>query len=324
MSVANLKHTVPKAIKSEMDTKILTLDEVNQWRVPFFQRPVRVNSRVLAMSESLRHVNGGVISGTITLGKVTRDPATYIVDGQHRMEAFRLSTLPEVIADVRVVHFDNMSDMADEFVELNTSLVKMRPDDVLRGIAPSSPPLQRLMKECPYIGFTNVRRGATESGPIVSLGAVLRCWSAGLTDTPSSSSHGVTVPGLGRNLTDDDAGKMIRFLNVAYAAWGRDPESYKLWGACNLGLCMWLYNRTVLNVDRRVARSIILDESQFRKCLMSLSASREYVDWLSGRLLNDRDRGPALSRMKAIFVKRLNQEGVDRKVVLPQPAWASR
>jgi len=73
-----------------------------------------------------------------------------------------------------------------------------------------------------------------------------------------------------------------------------------------------------------VARSIILDEGQFRKCLMSLSANREYVDWLAGRLLNDRDRGPCLSRMKAIFVKRLNAENVGRKVVLPQPAWGSR
>lgn len=316
--------SVPKALQSTMETKLLSVDEVNQWRVPPFQRPVRINAKVSAMAADLR-ANGTMISGVITLGKLLRDNAYYIVDGQHRIEAFRLSGLPEIIADVRVVHFDNMADMADEFVQLNTALVKMRPDDVLRGIAPSHPPLTRILKECPFIGFSNVRKTSSESGPIVSLAAVLRCWYAGNADTPSSSTNGLSVGTLGQNMTDDDAGKVIRFLHIAMAAWGRDPESYRLWGNCNLGLCMWLYVRLVINRERRGStRVVVLDDAQFKKCLMALSADRNYVDWLQGRLLNDRDRSPGLARIKQIFVRRLTQEGLGKKYNMPMPAWASR
>lgn len=323
MSVAKLK-TVPKSLQSVMDTKLLSVDEVNSWRIPPFQRPVRVNAKVQAMAADLR-ANGTTISGIITLGRLNRDDAFYVVDGQHRLEAFRISGLPEIIADIRIVYFDSMADMADEFVQLNTALVRMRPDDVLRGITPSHAPLQRIMKECPYIGYTNVRRGASESGPIVSLGAVLRCWFAGNAETPSSSNNGSSVSGIAQNVTDDDAGKIIRFLNIAFTAWGRDTESYRLWGNCNLALCMWLYVRLVLNRERRGATRIsVLDDAQFKKCLMALSANRDYVDWLQGRLLNDRDRSPALARIKQIFVRRLTAEAVGKKYVLPQPAWASR
>lgn len=324
-SRAYVGKSVPKSLQSSMETKLLTVDEVNSWRIPSFQRPVRVNAKVQAMAQDLK-VNGNVtISGVITLGKLSRDDAFYVVDGQHRAEAFRISGMQEIIADVRVVYFDSMADMADEFVQLNTSLVKMRPDDVLRGITPSHPPLQRIMKECPYIGYGSVRRGASDSGPIVSLGSVARCWYAGNVETPSSSNNGMSVPSIAQNFNDDDAGKIVRFLDLAYAAWGRDPESYRLWGNCNLALCMWLYVRLVLNKDRRGnTRVVVLDDAQFKKCLMSLSADRNYVDWLQGRLLNDRDRSPALARIKQIFVHRLNQEGVGKKYNLPQPAWAGR
>ena len=35
----------PKAERSSMETLIISVDQVNQWKVPAFQRPVRVNVR---------------------------------------------------------------------------------------------------------------------------------------------------------------------------------------------------------------------------------------------------------------------------------------
>jgi hypothetical protein len=313
----------PKALRSTMETLILTPDEVNKWRVPPFQRPVRINAKVQAIAEEMK--TSGLIPGMLTLGKLSKDPALYVADGQHRLEAFRISGIDEAIADVRIVHFDTMADMADEFVQLNTAIVRMRPDDILRGLAPTLPNLQRILTECPFVGYGNVRRGDLDSGPVVSISAVLRCWMAGAMETPTNSSNGMSINQIASTMDEESARRLVRFLNLAFDAWGRDPEYYRLWGACNLAVCMWLYRRLVMDKDRRgsYARVVVLNESQFKQCLMSLSAAPNYIDWLQGRLLNDRDRGPALTRIKQAFTKRLNEEGL-AKVSLPAPAWASK
>lgn len=312
----------PKSARSSMETMIINIDQVNTWRIPPFQRPIRINPKVEALAEELK-ANGCAISGVLTLGRVTGDSSYYVVDGQHRLEAFRLSGMGEIIADIRIVHFDTMAEMAEEFVQLNTALVRMRPDDLLRGLAPGMPALSRIMRECPYVGYTNVRRGDTR-GAVVSLGAALRCWWASSLETPTNSGHGMTINGIAASVDDESAGKCIRFLHLAHAAWGHDPEYYRLWGSLNLALCMWLYRRMVLQTERRkTARVSVLTDAQFKQALMALSASTNYVDWLQGRLLNDRDRSPALVRIKQIFARRLSDEGAT-KIILPQPAWASR
>lgn len=318
---APLGKTAPKSARSTMETTIVTIDQVNNWRVPPFQRPVRQNSKVLAIAEEIK-CDGVAISGIITLGRLSKDNAHYVVDGQHRLEAFRISGLPEIIVDLRVVHFDTMAEMADEFVQLNTAIVRMRPDDLLRGLTPGLPTLQRLMGECSFIGYDNVRRGGT-SGAVVSLGAALRCWFTSASDVPSGGS-GVSINQIASTLDNDSCGKMIRIMTTLFSAWGRDPEYYRLWGNLNVALCMWLYRRLVLDTSRKGnARVIVLSETQFKQAVMALSANQDYLDWLPGRLLNDRDRSPALHRIKQIFVRRLS-ENSSVKVVLPQPAWASR
>jgi hypothetical protein len=45
------------------------------------------------------------------------------------------------------------------------------------------------------------------------------------------------------------------------------------------------------------------------------------MDWLVGRMLNDRDRSPCYQRIKGIFQKRVEQEK-GSKPRLPQPAWS--
>lgn len=313
----------PKSLQSAMETQILTIDQVNKWRLPPFQRPLRVNQKVLNIANEMR-CDGVSISGTLTLGRLKGDPGVYLVDGQHRVEAFRQSGMEEIIADTRTVNFDTMAEMADEFVSLNTAIVRMRPDDLLRGLTPTLPNLARIMRECTFIGYDQVRRGKTDSGAVVSIGVVLRCWFNGQMETPNSGNGGFSIAHVASTLDEVNTGQLIRFMKICVEAWGRDPEYYRLWGALNMALCAWLYRRLVLETDRRGAtRVIVLNETQFRKCMMTLSANTTYMEWLVGRLLNDRDRGPAFTRIKQMFVRRLQEEGIP-KPLMPQPAWSSR
>lgn len=312
----------PKSVQSKMDTLIITQPMVNHWRVPPFQRPVRINAKVQAVSEQIKRDE--TIEGVLTLGALKSDAGSlYIVDGQHRVEAFKLSEASEAIADVRVCVFNDMAEMSEEFVRLNSSLVKMRPDDILRGLESSTPSLRAIRKACEFVGYDQVRRGGTS--PIVSMSALVRCWSASVYETPASSNSGLSAAALARSIDQISQQNLIAFLSTAHSAWGRDPEYYRLWGNLNLALCMWLWNRLVIDRDRSGnKRYALLDIPSFKRCLMSVSAESDYIQWLVGRNLGDRDRSPCYSRLKSIFSRRLAGEGGARKISLPAPAWASK
>jgi hypothetical protein len=321
VNVINMKgaREAPRAQRSSMETLIVSVDQVNKWVVPPFQRPLHVNSKVEALAEELKR--GGVaISGDITLGRLPRDGTLYIVDGQHRLEAFKITGMPEVIVDVRIVDFDNMAEMAEEFVRLNSSLVRMRPDDLLRGLEPTAPPLQRIRRECPYVGYGGVRRGGASSA-VLGMSIVLRCWGASAAETPANHLQGRTITQYAHDLDEAEAGLLIRFLSVAFAAWGREPEYYRLWAALNLTMCAWLYRRLVIDKVRGVKRFVILSDTEFRQCLMALSTDALYLDYLQGRVLGDRDRSPAYNHLRRLFSKRLQAAGMARPL-MPQPAWA--
>jgi hypothetical protein len=307
----------PRASSSKMETLILTQPMVNEWRVPPFQRPLRINCKIQAVTEAIRHSE--VVEGVLTLGTLKTDQVLYIVDGQHRIEAFRLSGLKEAIADVRIVVFANMAEMAEEFVQLNSSLVRMRPDDILRGLESSVPVLKQIRKSCEFVGYDQVRRGTY--GPIVSMSALLRCWSAAQYETPSPKAPPGGAAGLAQAVDEKSLANLIAFLSTAHAAWGRDPEYYRLWGNLNLAVCMWLWNKLVIDRERTGnKRYAVLDIPKFKKCLMSLSADTNYLPWLLGRNLSDRDRSPCYTKIRDIFGKRLLDE-TGKRPNFPQPAW---
>lgn len=311
----------PKSVQSRMDTLIITPAIVGAWKIPPFQRPVRMNARVQAVREEIKVSE--TIEGVLTLGLLKSDPAQlYIVDGQHRVEAFKLSEMEEAIADVRVCVFADMAEMADEFVRLNSSLVRMRPDDILRGLESSVPALKSIRKACEFVGYDNIRRGGTS--PIVSMSALLRCWSAASYETPAPSG-GLSAAGLARSIDQASLQNLIAFLATAHAAWGRDPEYFRLWGNLNLTLSMWLWNKLVTDRDRfGNKRYAVLNIPEFKRCLMSISADGDYLAWLPGRNLSDRDRSPAYSRLKSIFVRRLSEDAGGKKPIFPAPAWATK
>lgn len=302
-----------KATQSTLDTIEFSIEDALAWRLPPFQRPLRVNERVRLLAEQIK-ADGGVVPGILTFGILGGQ--RYLIDGQHRREAFLLSACAKGYADVRNGFFDSMADMGEEFVRLNSSLVRMRPDDMLRGMEGRLESLQQIRKACPWIGYDNVRRG--QNAPIVSMAVVLRCWTASRTETPGRTG-GAAPATMAAELTRDEANNLIGFLICAFDAWGRDDEFRTLWTQLNMGLCMWLYRRTVLAAWGQ--RGIRLTLQQFKRGIAALSADEGYLDWLTGRLFRDLHRAPAYNRLTAIMAKRLEADA-GKKMAFPRPAWA--
>lgn len=314
--IVTLKPKTPseKRTRTVVDTVSFTCDTLRNWRLPDFQRPVKVNDKVRALAEQLK-IDDGVMPGIITLGIV--DGVTYLIDGQHRREAFLISGLEQGYTDVRTHYFETLAEAGDEFVKLNSQLVRMRPDDILRGLERSVHALAEIRKQCPFVGFDMIRRGPTS--PIVSMSMVLRAWRGSVYDVPSPQSSSSTR-NLATTLSDDESRGLIDYLRLAVDGLGREPEYARLWGSLNTIICMWLYRRMVLT--QHSAKTPRLTKELFKKCLMSLSANADYLDWLVGRHLGERDRSPAYHKIRNAFAHRLEIE-TGKKPSMPAPAWAS-
>lgn len=306
----------PRATRSRTETVMITSEVVSSWRVPPFQRPLRVNDKVREVSEEIR--TDGVIPGVLTVGILSG--THYRLDGQHRIEGFLMSGRAEVFADVRFQEFDTMADMSEEFVRLNSHLVSMRPDDILRGLEESTEALRMIRKSCHFVGYDSVRRGA--SSPTISMSVVLRVWEGSAAEAPVST--GRNAARLAGDMTHESAAQCCVFLRMAHEAWGWDEGSKRMWGALNMSLCMWLWRRMVLDTDRSKRRYAVIKTEQFKRCLFSLAANADYNDWLLGRIISDRDRPPAYARIRAIFIRRLLEDKAikDNKAVMPSPPWA--
>lgn len=314
MALGNLKVLDSKAKKvtrTSLDTILITPDLLKTWKRPPFQRPLKVNSKVMALAEDIK-TDGGVIPGVITLGVLNGDE--YIIDGQHRTEAFLLAGVAEGYVDIRRHYFESMADMGDEFVNLNSQLVRMKPDDILRGLESSSAGLTAIRTACPWVGYDMVRRG--DKAPLLSMSIALRCWFGSMPEVPTSSS--ISSSEAAKRTTEEEGEAVASMLKLCYAAWGRDVEYHRLWGALNLILVSWLYRRLV--ITQYSPKTPKLTRDMFQKCLTSLSAETNYLEWLHGRNLSERDRAPAYNRIKAVFSARIFSD-TGKKPMLPTPAW---
>jgi hypothetical protein len=313
----------PKAVRSKMDTLMMTPAIIDRWVAPPFQRPKKVNEKVKVMAEELKQ-NGGVISGILTLGTIEGERTTYLIDGQHRVEAFRLSGLAECIADVRICEFEHMGEMGDEFVKLNTALVPMTTDDKLRGMEGSIAAIHNIKMALPFIGYgRNLRKGG--NSPLLGMSVALRCWDGASKETPKSNN--ISAIDIARSISPESTQDLISCLRIVRAAWGDDPENYRLWSGLNLTMVMWLYRKLVVDKERAGGRRyMVLSQEMFKKCLLSVAADRDYADWLVGRNVGERDRSPCYTRLKHIFIQRMKTEmhtDDPKKLKMPQPHWAS-
>lgn len=318
MTVIPLKgfSKVPRSagvVKSRMDTILLTRAAAEALVLPPFQRPLKVNRKVEEIAEKMKE-NGGIIDGVMTLGDLGLK--RYLVDGQHRREAFLMSELPEAYVDVRICEFDTMAEMAEEFVKLNSQIVRLTADDMLRGLEQSNDWLRLIRKDCPFVGYGYL--GANPHSPILSMSVLLKSWSGSKSDVPSIRG-GIATHIIASDLTEENARNIASFLKIAYAAWGQDKQNMRLWGRINLMLCLWLWHRLVLAPPG--GKTVRLTHDQFKKGLMALSADGNFIDWLQGRW-SERDRAPAYARIKALFADRLKAE-LGHKIMLPAPDWSN-
>lgn len=300
-------------IKSEMDTLEVSIKDIKAWNRPPFQRPLRVNEKVRAIAERVKN-DGGVLPGPLTLGVF--EGKVYLIDGNHRREAGLLSGCDPLYADVRRLTFESMAAMGEEFVRLNSALVKFKPDDILRGMEGSLDSLQRIRKSCEFVGYDVTRR--SEKAPMLSMSVALRCWCASGREVPMSSISATTIAS---EISHDEVTNLISFLILAMQAWGRDPEYLRLWSALNLTLCMWLFRRVVLG-EMASAKSARLSTAQWKRCMSALSADEHYLEWLIGRGLGEKHRSPAYGKIKSIVGNRAGAD-VGKKLMLPSPAWAA-
>jgi len=318
MALITKLRSLHKTTHTKTETIEITSNVVARWHSPPFQRPLRVNSKVQSLAAQF--VADGdkssdcIIPGVITLGVL--DGKTYLLDGQHRIHAFLMSEVGTGYADVRVHHFSTLGDMGIEFVELNSRLVNLRPDDILKGLAGGSPGLQLISRRCPFVGYGYVRSNST-TAPMVSMSLLLRCWWGSQPEVPTASS--ASALDLGTALTVDDAEQIVSAVDLLEKAWGRDRGNARLWGTLNLVMCFWLYRRIVVSPYSN--KTVLVTRDIFTKCMMSIAASPDYSEWLVGRGLRERDKAPAYSRVKAIIARRIQAE-TGRKHSLPQPGWA--
>jgi len=302
-----------RATQTTLDTIELTRKLVSVWKSPPFQRDVRVNAKVSGLVDEIKQ--SGVLPGIVTLGVL--EGVIYIVDGQHRLHAFLLSELVVAYVDVRTHYFKTMGQMADEFVKLNSSLVRLRPDDILKGLEQSNEHLQRIRRKCPYVGYDSVRRGT--HAPVVSMSMVVRAWFGSRTEVPALAFSSTAAV---EQLDETETGHLIDFLGLCFESWHRDPEYGKLWGALNVTLCAWLYRRVVIGAPGKgQSRSMKVTPEEFRRGLLALSAANEYLEYLVGRRISDKDRSPAYNRLKLILQRRY-QADKNIRLLLPSPAWA--
>lgn len=312
MSSTQLKTKSQKQTRTNVDTIMFTAEEARAWEIAPMQRELRTNDKVRLLAQEVAD-DDGVIPGILTFGIM--GSKRYLLDGQHRREAFLLSGCGVGYADVRNVFFDNLGDMGKEFVRLNSALVKMKPDDILRGMEQSSPALRKIRAACPWIGYDCIRRG--ERSPVVGMSLVLRAWVASSREVPSNST--MAAAAAAQQLQPDDADHLVGFLTAMMDAWGRDEEFQRLWGGLNLTLCMWLWRRVV--ITSWGPRAVRLSAAEAKRVFAGLSANEGYLDWLVGRQLAERNRAPAYTRLTEILGNRISADR-GKKVAFPRPAWA--
>ena len=80
-----LTSSAERTTRTKVDTIEFSVDEAKGWALPPFQRPLQVNAKVLVIAEGIKE-DGGVVPGILTFGML--GGKKYLVDGQHRREAF--------------------------------------------------------------------------------------------------------------------------------------------------------------------------------------------------------------------------------------------
>ena len=284
----------------------VTKQLIRTWKVPPFQRFLRITEKVRECIEVTRTT--GKIPGVIYLGRYKG--VLYLIDGQHRLEAFRLSELPSALAHVLIEDFTDMAEMGKRYVELCSSLVKVRADDRMHALEATHPVLQTVRTKCPFLSYGHGQLAVQKM--TISASTAIRAWMSSQPETPSPRSFNVAL--MLKGLQSEGASGIIGFLTACHEAWSTDYP--RLWGALNLTLCAYIYRRTVLDPDGKTP----LTRGQFIQGMQGLSTNQRYQEWLLNRQLGSIHRAPAYKQIKITVQHHLKTiyGGVIR---LPKPIW---
>lgn len=295
----------------ESEVKIVTLQDIESWKMPSFQRPFVNNTKVKAISKEIA-TNGHEIPGWIILGKLGDD--TYLLDAQHRVNAAKMSGISEFLAKVELIQFDSMAEMGQHFIRENSKIVSLKPDDILRGLRDQSDVLQ-LLESCPVIAYDNVRRGGgINTRPMVTMSNALRAWDASRGEVPGGSVSAIEAL---NGMSISDAQHLVEFLNLAKECWGTDSTYNALWNRTNLVMCMWIYKLMVIGINRLdKSRFTKMSREDFQKGLIGLT-DNTYSQFVIGKNNITNFRVPLYNRMKKIFLERLGT------LKFPAPDWVS-
>ena len=94
LSIVKPKTAIEKRTRTTVDTIMITPERMAKWKMPSGQRPLRENQKVKDAATKIQE-DGGVIPGILTIGIF--EDTYWIIDGQHRLHAFKLTALTEIV-----------------------------------------------------------------------------------------------------------------------------------------------------------------------------------------------------------------------------------
>lgn len=331
----------PAMVKSErppvMETMILTPDKVPEWKLPGVQRALKSNDKVLQMAiamqlEAAQDPEEAYcrIPGIITIGQVGN--TRYLVDGQHRIRGAFMRAASELLVaggvivkqglvDLRLMFFESMAELAQEFANLGSVLLPMKADDILRALAESSEHLKRVEEECPYIGYDLT--GEHKKTKLLSMSSALRAWygSGGIVPAGGPPAREIVE----KYLNDEQTDQMLGFYHACEEAGWNNNAFRRLWGALNLGVNMWLWRRIVLGQHTQRfhggQKPMILSREDAILCMRELTDGG-YNEWLEGRSLRYQDRMPCYTRVKELYTIGLARIGSENPR-FPMADWTA-
>lgn len=289
---------------------VVTVALVNSWERPDFQRMFKQTKNVVDATNQIGRTEE--IPGTIWIG--VWEGRSYVVDGQHRIEAFLGANIAEALASVAFKAFDSYDAMARFYRMINTPLRSFSAQDNLKAAAVEYESLRIIEREATFASWYKPKRN---SGKTIQISSMVRFWGMARSDAPGGSAQVVAVAAGMNKLA---AHRLCVFGSLCHDAWGTDSGYAALWGGLNFPVVLWLYARTVLRDPEPSLRVTRLDQPAFKKALVSL-CDESYVDWLRGRNSLQNFRSPCYNKIKQRFKATLEKRG--ERLTLPSPDWAS-
>ena len=297
---------------------LLTIDDLEYLMKPPCQRFVSKTKRVERLTEEM--LKTGRLGVGILLVMGLPNGEVHLVDGNHRIEAFRNSGLKSIIVSVQTKSAKTYKDIAEEYIRCQCSLKTSTVDDKLKGIAVGHPPLQKIAQFCTFVTY---KRASTRSDCLISMSDVVHCWFDASTNPPTrySGDKGIPIEECAKLITDKDAACIIEWLLVCQISLG--TVNRVLWAPLNMTLCLWLYKQMVKGGCKGPCTRLKIAE--FGRGLAGL-VNMKYTNYLKGlKLTTPNAGGNAFALLREHFRGGLASAGIRASAQIPVPkGWPKK